>query len=55
MALTWNNTGVEPSAEKKQTGYAAGEKLPAGHVNYFLNQISKEINAANTIFSQMPT
>lgn len=47
--MEWNNAGVAPSAEKQQTGYAAGEKLPAGHLNWFISQLSKSLTTQSNL------
>lgn len=49
----WDNAGVSPSEEKKQVGYAAGECLPAQHLNWFLNQTFTNLAQAKTIINKL--
>ena len=44
----WDNAGVEPTAEKQSTGYAAGEKLPAGHMNWLMHTVLSNLNTNNS-------
>lgn len=50
---TWNNAGVSPSEEKKQEGYAAGECLPAQHLNWFINQAFSNLAEVKTFINNM--
>ena len=52
---TWANEGVSPSAEKKAEGYAAGECLPAQHLNWFLNQTFSNLAEAKSIIDKLQT
>lgn len=49
----WDNAGVSPSEEKKQVGYAAGECLPAQHLNWFLNQTFTNLAQAKTLINKL--
>ena len=49
----WDNAGVSPSDEKKQKGYAAGEYLPAQHLNWFINQTFTNLAAAKDFINQL--
>lgn len=51
---TWANAGVSPSAEKKAEGYAAGEYLPAQHLNWFLNQTFSNLSEVKNYIDKLP-
>lgn len=49
----WKNTGTEPSAELKQSGFTAGMKPPAGIFNWFWSKVQKAITEIQNNLSKV--
>ena len=51
----WNNEGVEPSVEIKNSGFSAGDKPPAAWINWQFNKTYKSIDELQNAVSDIDT